>query len=404
VTALAPRPQPLGALPWPAGMLLLPDVAGAGALAADLVAGREPSAWPAGTEHVQLALAGDVDAALSALPGDDVVSRFNRAVLVGGDGVWESLVTDTDGELNALVRTAAYSVGVTDDPPSYAGSTGEVAAMVGSARAAAAIEEGDAVGAADELALAVQAAMEVGSPLFAASLVLTRTEILREHLDEPAVSAREADAMIRALPLSCPRELRAELQVARALARQALAGTDKGALLAVVADLTEAVKILREDTHPEMFATINEQLALAYLMMPMNDEADRIRLGVAVTSLRAALRVFTPETHPVAWASAQLNLANALQYLPSVHQEQNLDEAVHLYEELLAYRDENVDPVGVARVLLNQGNALGHLGAFVDADEKLTRARTLFERAGEAEGVAAADGLLAEVESARAGA
>jgi tetratricopeptide (TPR) repeat protein len=404
VTELAPRPQPLGALPWPAGMLLLPDVAGADVLAADLVAGREPSAWPAGTEHLRHALAGDLDAALAAVPGDDVVSRFNRAVLVGGDGVWESLVTGTDGELNALVRTAAYSVGVTDEPPSYAGSTGEVAAMVGSARAAAAIEEGDAVGAADELALAVQAATEAGSPLFAASLVLTRTEILREHLDQPAVAARESDAMIRGLPLSAPRELRAELQVSRALARQVLAGGDKGALLAVVADLTEAVKILREDTHPEMFATINEQLALAYLMMPMNDEADRIRLGVAVTSLRAALRVFTPETHPVAWASAQLNLANALQYLPSVHQEQNLDEAVHLYEEVLSYRDENVDPVGVARVLLNQGNALGHLGAFVDADEKLTKARLLFESAGEAEGVAAADGLLAEVESARAGA
>jgi len=404
VTALAPRPQPLGALPWPAGMLLLPDVAGADVLAGDLAVGREPAAWPEGTEHVQHALVGDLDAAVAAVPGDDVVSRFNRAVLVGGAGVWESLETDTEGELNALVRTAAYSVGITDEPPEYAGSTGEIAAMVGSARAAAAIEEGDAVGAAAELSTAVTAATEAGSPLFAASLVLTRTEILREHLDDAATAAREADAMIRGLPLSTPRELRAELQVARALSRQALAGTDKGALLAVVADLTEAVKILREDTHPEMFATINEQLALAYLMMPMNDEADRIRLGVAVTSLRAALRVFTPETHPVAWSSAQLNLANALQYLPSVHQEQNLDEAVHLYEEVLSYRDEFVDPVGAARVLLNQGNALGHLGAFVDADEKLGRARALFERAGESEGVVAADGLLAEVAAARAGA
>ena len=404
MTALAPRPQPLGALPWPAGMLLLPHVAGAEALAADLAVGREPAAWPEGTEHVQHALVGDLDAAVAAVPGDDVVSRFNRAVLVGGAGVWESLATDTEGELNALVRTAAYSVGITDEPPEYAGATGEIAAMVGSARAAAAIEEGDAVGAAAELATAVTAAEGAGSPLFAASLVLTRTEILREHLDDAATAAREADAVIRALPLSTPRELRAELQVARALSRQALAGTDKGALLAVVADLTEAVKILREDTHPEMFATINEQLALAYLMMPMNDEADRIRLGVAVTSLRAALRVFTPETHPVAWASTQLNLANALQYLPSVHQEQNLDEAVHLYEEVLSYRDENVDPVGVARVLLNQGNALGHLGAFVDAEERLGRARALFGGAGESEGVAAADGLLAEVAAARAGA
>ena len=143
------------------------------------------------------------------------------------------------------------------------------------------------------------------------ALRLNRSEILREGLGDPVAAATEADSAIRALPLSAPTELRAELQVARALARQELAGDNKGALLAVVADLTEAVKVLREDTHPELFAVINQQLALAYLMMPMGDDGDRIRLGVAVTSLRAALRVFTPQTHPGAWATTQVNLANA---------------------------------------------------------------------------------------------
>ena len=141
-------------------------------------------------------------------------------------------------------------------------------------------------------------------------------------------------------------------------------------------------------------------LALAYLVMPMSSEGDRIRVGVAVNALRAALRVYTPDTHPTAWASTQLNLANALQYLPSVHQESNLDEAVQLYEEVLAYRDPATDPVGYARILANQGNALGHLGVFADARERLERARTLFAGAGDADGVDGVDEVLASLAEA----
>ena len=47
-----PRPQPLGALPWPAGMLLLPD--GADEVATALATGREVVEWPTeiGRAHV----------------------------------------------------------------------------------------------------------------------------------------------------------------------------------------------------------------------------------------------------------------------------------------------------------------------------------------------------------------
>jgi tetratricopeptide (TPR) repeat protein len=328
------------------------------------------------------------------------LARYNAAVLVGGAGVWEALDAETEGELRALVRTAAYSVGVIDEPPEAEGATGEVAALVESARASAYLEIGDVASAVALLGDAAQSAADAGSPLFAASLRLTRADLMRENLDDAASAALEADLAIRSLPLTAPSELRAELQVARALSRQMLAGTERGALLAVVADLTEAVKVLREDTHPELFAVVNRQLALAYLMMPMGADGDRIRLGVAVTSLRAALRVFTPETHPVEWASTQLNLANALQYLPSVHQADNLDEAVQLYEEVLQHRDEGRDPLGVARVLTNQGNALGHLGAIDDAQERLGRARRLFAAGGDVEGLASVDELLAEVAEA----
>ena len=402
MSLIVPRPQPLGALPWPAGMLLLADVPGSEGVASGLVVGTAPDDWPEGLAYVRVALDGEVEAAASMITGDDSVSRYNRAVLVGGDAAWSELLDTTSGELGALARTAAFSVGVIDELPSPDEALGEVAATIGSARAAWSLEQGDVVRAVEELASATTLAEGAGAPLLAASLRMTRSELLRDGLGDPTAAARDADTAIRALPLTAPSDLRAELQVARALARQELAGSDRGALLAVVADLTEAVKVLREDTHPDLFAVVNQQLALAYLMMPMGDDGDRIRLGVAVTSLRAALRVFTPETHPGPWATTQVNLANALQYLPSAHQESNLDEAVQLYEEVLLHRDESLDPVGVARILVNQSNALGHLGVLDDATARLGRARDLFASAGDAEGVAAADELLAEVDEARA--
>lgn len=397
-----PRPQPLGALPWPAGMLLVPDLPGSAQAAAGLAVGTEPDPWPEGLDFVRLALDGEIEAAAAAVPGDDAVSRYNRAVLLGGDDAWSEVIGSSEGELASLARTAAFSVGVLPEPPAVEEATGEVAATIGSARAAWALENGDLPSAVGELGTAADLADAGGAPLLAASLRMTRSEVLRDGLGDAPAAVAEADRAIRGLPLTAPADLRAELQLARALGRMALAGADRGALLGVVADLTEAVKVLREDTHPELWATVNQQLALAYLMLPMSDDGDRIRLGIAVNSLRAALRVFRPETHPAAWATTQVNLANALQYLPSAHQQTNIEEAVDLYEEVLSYRDEHLDPVGVARILTNQGNALGHLGVLDDADERLSRARALFEQVGDAEGVSAVDELLGEVADARA--
>lgn len=81
--------------------------------------------------------------------------------------------------------------------------------------------------------------------------------------------------------------------------------------------------------------------------------------------------MYTKEDHPEQWASVQLNLANSLVYTPSRHQADNLVEAVELYEAVLQSRDRDTDPVGRARVLANQGNALAHLGVFDQARAKL---------------------------------
>jgi tetratricopeptide (TPR) repeat protein len=394
-----PKPQPLGVLPWPAGMLLLPDVPEAQRTAASILQGVTPEVWPESLRFYELGLTGDPGQAAALVDGDDFVSRYNRAVLVGGEGVWESLADQTSGELGALVAMARFSVGQTDEPPSAEGLHGEVAAMVHSARASAALERRDAQAAVDELRAAVGAADSAPSPILAASLRLTLAQILSDAGDA-ASAAREADVALQRLPMTADRELRAHLQVTRALARQSVVGEERGALLAVVGDLTEATKVFREETHPELFALCNQHLALAYLVMPMSDEGDRIRLGVAVNALRAALRIYTPQTHPAQWTSTQTNLANALQYLPSVHQQENLDEAVQLYEEVLQYRDPQVDPLGYARILSNQGNALGHLGVFTDAKERLERARDMFAAAGDMDAAATVSGILAGLEEA----
>lgn len=52
-------------------------------------------------------------------------------------------------------------------------------------------------------------------------------------------------------------------------------------------------------------------------------------------------------------------------------------DAVTAYEELLGVRTRALDPVGYARILANQGNALAHLGIFQPAVEKLTEAHKL---------------------------
>lgn len=397
-----PRPQPIGALPWPAGMLLIPPVAGADEAAAKLLQGQYPDPWPTDLAFLAWALDDEPAKAAATLTGDDLLSRYNRAVLLGGDDAWSALAQETSGDMRALVDTCRYSVGLLDDPPELAGVDGEVAAVVHSARASAAIERGDPGRAVEELTAGVRAAEEVGSNLLAATLRLTAAEFLRERLQDPAAAARQADAALQQLPMTADREVRAQLQVTRALARQELAGTNRGALLAVVADLTEATKVFREDSHPELFALCNHQLALAYLVMPMSSEGDRIRVGVAVNSLRAALKVYTPETHPVAWASSQVNLANALQYLPSVHQESNLDEAVQLYEEVLQVRDEAQDPLGYARLLANQGNALGHLGVFGDARVRLERAQSIFRSMGDDDSAASVAEILESLGAAEA--
>lgn len=405
--------QPIGVLPWPAGLLLVGATDGPAVDDArrTLVAGGTPAQWPDALEPMRLALEGDVAAAAAALDSwpDDATARYNRAVLLADQDALSAIVDDPHQPeaMRGLAHTARYTLGSGDAPPSPSTEVpGDVAAVMLSARASQALEGGDVEAAVRELEAGAESALAAGSPLLASALHATTAETVRDRTDDPRAALRHADAAVEVLPTEAPGERRAEAMLVRGVTRYHAASAEPNDLVlmrSAVGDLQAALQTFREDRHPDAFAQASQYLALCYLMLPMSGQGDRIRVAVAVSSLRAALRVMTAETHGDAWVSAQLNLANALQYLPSSHTADNLVEAVELYEQLLDVRDSAADPGGYARLLANQGNALAHLGIHAQARAKLVEARRLFAAVGDIDSVSTVDQVLAELDRVQAG-
>lgn len=414
-TTVAVRPQPLGAFPLPAGYLLVPAGEDTEDARLALLAGKLPSPWPARMRAHELALADDRDGALAALASssgyaaDDVVTRYNRFVL-DPDGVDLDRLRADLGELGPLVDVVAFVLGSTDTPPSLGDADGEIAALVLAAQAAHEPNPAAAVAHLDE------AAARLRRPGAAGAVPDGRTPTL--------ISAHEVDELFRPLAglmIGAAASMAQENELPGAVERfgtalKLLDGADGLRIgraelhLALAAELHEtglvgkaiphyhsALQLVLRAEAPELWAAAHANLAAAYLTMPMIEASDQLRLGVAVQSLRNALKVYTRETHPERWASTQLNLANSLVYTPSKHQADNLVEAVELYEAVLEVRNRDTDPLGRARVLANQGNALAHLGMFDPAKAKLYEARFIFEEFEDHESMRSVRGVLDEV-------
>ncbi len=396
-TGLLARPQPVGVFPLPAGYLLVPD--GHDDVRDRLVAGRLPDAWPAELRFYELALGGDPDEAAAVLDGDDLVARANRLVLAPTLDDATRLAADAadagDAALCAHVATISFALGLRANPPDPASTDGEFAAMAGAAQATLALEQGRTADAIELLEAAAQAAHPVSVPL-AGQLM---GQLANAQLDERGAqrAAVTFQAAIDAMAGTDLAVSRAELHVAAGAMFQEMSEAAPRVMQQAIDHYLQALALVRRADAPETWAIANANLGLAYLMMPMQEASDLLRTGVAVQSMRDALSYFTPETHPDRWSSTQLNLANALVYMPSKHQAENIAEAVDLYEAVLEHRPRDRDPAGRARVLANQGNALAHLGVFDQAKARLHEARSLFEELGEDEAVRSVRGVLDEV-------
>lgn len=392
--ALAARPQPLGAFPLPLGYFLVPAGPENDAVRATLLDGNEPDAWPEGLRALQLAHSGDVEAALGHLAGVDPVSRYNRFVLQP-DGVDTDRLRADLGEFGVLVDLVSFTLGRRDTPPGAQESTGELAAVALSAQASHALARGDSAAAIALLDQAAEVATAV-SPRLAGVLAGAAGSICRD-IDDPSARQRMEHALRLLDGADGLRIGRAELHLNVAELIHERAQDNSGLLGQAIPHYHSALQLVLREEAPLLWAAAHANLATAYLTMPMVEASGQLRLGVAAQSLRSALKVYTPDRYPEQWASVQLNLANSLVYTPSTHQADNLVEAVELYEAVLAARDRDTDPLGRARVLANQGNALAHLGAFDQAKAKLYEARFLFEEQQDHDSVRAVRSVLDEI-------
>ncbi|MEM8997483.1 MAG: hypothetical protein AAGF23_22045, partial [Acidobacteriota bacterium] len=377
----------VGVSPRPAGVPAPPRAAApAGGAPGRLLDGDVAAPVPADWDFLRSALDGDAERALelaATLP--EPWASYNTLVL-GADPALARRLTE-GGALPSpfaeLAAAAAYVHGLDDRPPDVpVAGPPEALAAVRMVRAAAALERGLDDEAAAELERAGDA-VRTRSPVFAAQLAAQRAELLRA---EPQRAVIELENALRLAKTSKLPGQRSGLYVQLGLLLHDLADGRRGLLLEAVKAYQGALQEgLANYPRSETFALVQNHLGLAYLAMPMGDDAARLRLGVAVQAFRKALDVYRPDTHPELWSSTQLNLANALQYLPSSHPQENLVQAVELYEEVLQVRSAAKDPLSYARLLANQANALGHLGMFSPALQKLEEAHKLFHWHGEPE-------------------
>lgn len=396
--AVSLRPQPVGIFPFPVSFLLLPEpecVHNRDALAA-LLAGDASASVDANWRFYALALEGRIEEAFHAVRGKNaVLYNWNRFVLAPSPEGHKSLQGSLPMEMLPLLEAAAYAFGLSEALPQAGKTDRELRALVLLTAASWHLEHEQA----DKAIVLLEEALlqaRAASPQLAAQILHQLADA--ERGSSPAKAITHYKEAIRLAEAGALADLRAELWLNLGTVLQESARGNRPALIESSRAYQEAIRCgLSLDHLPEQYAFAQMNLALAYLSIPAREASDQLRMGIAVQGLREALKVFRRETHPEMWSSAQLNLANALQYLPSSHPQENLEQAVELYEELLAVRNKALDPLGYARLLANQANALAHLGIFQPALEKLSEAHKLFHWHGEPEMAASVLEQTAEI-------
>jgi tetratricopeptide (TPR) repeat protein len=374
---LSLRPQPLGIFPPPTGYLVLPPVDGAEEVCVSLLTGRLPEQMPASLRFYALALANDRQGAWRALANDPTPeAHYNRFVLRSDPEVYRRLRQQLNGDLAALLDLVAYMGGLTDSPPAVETLRGEVAACILPAHAACALARQQYDAAIAALQRAIEEVRQM-SPLFAAQLL--------DHLATVYLNANQSLAALRALrdaaTLTAGSELfdlRAYLALRLGVLCQDQANGQRALLLEASEWFQEALRCCSIEYTPDLYALAHYRLALTLLALAPSGNGDQAIRERAIQSLRESLRVYTCETHYDQWLNAQVSLANALRISSAASPTDHLIEAVQLYDEVLAHRDQDHDPIGYGRLLASQGNALFHLGDFARARDCLIRARTMF--------------------------
>ncbi|ABU59848.1 MULTISPECIES: hypothetical protein [Roseiflexus] len=394
---LSLRPQPLGIFPAPTGYLVIPPVAGAEEVCAALLAGHTPEHMPDALRFYTLALVDDRESAWRALAYDSSPeAHYNRFVLHSDPDIYPYLRKQLRGDLAALLDFVAYMVGLRDAPPDADAVCGEIAACILPAHAADALARQQYDAAIAALQRAVEEVRHI-SPLFAAQL-LDRLATIHAGISQSAAALQALRDAVKLAGGGRRLDLRAYLALRLGMLCQDLAHGQRNLLIEANTWFEEALRCCSIESDPDLYALAHYRLALTILALAPAGNGDQILRERAIQSLRESLRVYTCDTHYEQWLNAQVTLANALRISFVASPANHLIEAVRLYDEALASRDQECDPIWYGRLLANQGNALFHLGDFARARDRLIRARAIFLAHRDYGAAALLDEALVEIE------
>lgn len=372
------RPQPIGIFPMPANFLLLPESWQDSADYKNTLQGI----FPKEDSFFKFAIDGEQAKSLAELTDDLPETKFNRFILNTSPQTYHQLTKELTGDYRKLLDVAAFTLNYIPEPPSVENLDGELLAFVLMVQASHKIELNEVEKAIEFLQEAAETAKPV-SPMLYAQILTSLAEIKHQFLGASADVIQTYKTALDTLKKSELESNKASLNMNLGICYQEMSSGNRGALLEAVKCYQEALKFFIREKFPEEFAFAQNNLALAYLSIPTIEASDQLRVAIAIQALREALKVYQRETHAELWASTQLNLANALQYAPTSHVQENLEESVRIYEEILEVRRPTENPIGYARLLANQGNALAHLGIFDHAVPKLNEAKNIFNQVGD---------------------
>lgn len=163
------------------------------------------------------------------------------------------------------------------------------------------------------------------------------------------------------MPGAASKEELAEVQINLGLVYQSLVGFNQAKITDAINCYQRALRVFTRDAYPAEYAILHNNLATAYLSIPLTDERAKMREALAVQSFEAALEVVTIEDMPSEYAMLQNNLGNALQYASSSHAVQNNLRALESYDEALKVREYRIAPIAYANTIANKANCLRNL-------------------------------------------
>ncbi len=202
----------------------------------------------------------------------------------------------------------------------------------------------------------------------------------------------------------------AELEMNFGLVQQALAPAGAARLQDAIQCYHRALRTFTRDAHPQEYSILHNNLAIAYLSIPLTDERGKMREALAVQSFEEVLKVVNLIDHPSEYAMIQNNLGNALQYAASGHSMENNLRALDAYDEALKVRNARDTPFEYANTIANKANVmrnlpddpdrvgLGRGAALCKARDLYREALRLFAALGQADHAAVVNEALSEVE------